>query len=181
MTAGQEPARIAAELIEVLAARGMTLAVAESVTGGRLVAALTSVPGSSAVVRGAVVAYHPDLKVQLLDVDPDELAALGPVCSEVAAQMAHGARVSLGATYAMATTGEAGPESASGQPVGTVHVAVSGPSATTTRQLDLRGGREEIQSASVAAALRLLAKVLGTSGDAASHTGPALAAGNIED
>ncbi len=133
-------------------------------------AALTSVPGSSAVLRGAVVAYHSDLKVQLLDVDPDVLAALGPVCAEVAAQMARGARVSLGATYAMSTTGEAGPESGSGQPVGTVHIAVSGPTGTTTRQLDLLPGeREGIQSASVEAALRLLAEVLATTGDVASH------------
>jgi nicotinamide-nucleotide amidase len=181
VTVGEESGRLAGELIGELAARGTTVAVAESLTGGRLVAALTSVPGSSAVVRGAVVAYSSDIKVQLLGVDPHVLAAQGPVCVEVSAQMAQGVRSRLGATYAMSTTGEAGPESASGQPVGTVHVAVSGPSGTTTSQLDLLpGGREDIQSAAVEGALRLLAGILALE-KVGSQLGPDAQVGNIED
>ena len=180
MTGGEEAAQLARELVGELAARGTTVACAESLTGGRLVAALTSVPGSSAVVRGAVVAYSSDIKVQLLGVDPEVLAAQGPVCAEVAAQMALGARNGLGATYAVSTTGEAGPESASGQPVGTVLVAVCGPSGTTTRELDLlRGGREEIQVGAVDGALRLLADVV-AHGSPADHRGPDSPDGNIE-
>lgn len=181
MTGGEESGRLARELIGELAARGTTVAVAESLTGGRLVAALTSVPGSSAVVRGAVVAYSSDIKASLLGVDTQVLAAQGPVCADVAAQMAQGVRSRLGATYAMSTTGEAGPESASGQPVGTVHIAVSGPSGTTTSQLDLlHGGREDIQSAAVEGALRLLADVLALE-EVGSQLGPDAQVGNIED
>mgnify|MGYP001085863618 CR=1 FL=1 len=181
MTGGEESGRLARELIGELAARGTTVAVAESLTGGRLVAALTSVPGSSAVVRGAVVAYSSDIKASLLGVDPQVLAAQGPVCADVAGQMAQGVRSRLGATYAMSTTGEAGPESASGQPVGTVHIAVSGPSGTTTSQLDLlHGGREDIQSAAVEGALRLLAGMLALE-KVGSQLGPDAQVGNIED
>ena len=147
-------------LIGRLARGGTTVACAESVTGGRLVAALTSVPGSSAVVRGAVVAYATDLKISLLGVDPGVLAAQGPVCAEVAEQMADGVRLRLGATWGVATTGEAGPDSASGRPVGTVHVAAAGPSGIRTRLIELSGDREQIQGAAVVAALQLLGEVV---------------------
>jgi nicotinamide-nucleotide amidase len=136
------------------------VATAESVTGGRLVAGLTSVAGSSAAVRGSVVAYASDVKSAVLGVDPDSLAELGPVCAEVAEQMAGGVRDLLGSTYGVSTTGEAGPDSASGRPVGTVFVAVAGPHRTTTRQLDLAGTREQIQQGAVAGALLLLGEAL---------------------
>jgi PncC family amidohydrolase len=148
-----------AELVAALRADGATVAAAESLTGGRLIAALTCVPGSSAVVRGAVVAYASDLKTRLLGVDEEVLATQGPVCAEVAEQMAVGARDRLVATYGIATTGEAGPDTASGRPIGTVVVAVAGPRGTTTRHLDLRGTRAQIQAGAVADALRLLAEV----------------------
>lgn len=148
------------ELIGRLASGGATVACAESVTGGRLVAALTSVPGSSAVLRGAVVAYATDLKVSILGVDPAVLASQGPVCAEVAEQMADGVRLRLGSSYGVATTGEAGPDSASGRPVGTVHVAAAGPRGTRTRLVELSGDREQIRGAAVVAALQLLAEVV---------------------
>jgi nicotinamide-nucleotide amidase len=148
-----------ATLVGALAAEGATIATAESITGGRVVAVLTSVPGSSAVVRGGVVAYASDVKVSLLYVDPVVLAEQGAVCAEVAAQMAGGVRERLGATYGVATTGEAGPDSASGQPVGTVFVAVAGPHGITARRLDVDGTREEVQHAAVRAALGILASV----------------------
>ena len=161
-----EPAiELAAELIAVLAARDATVAVAESLTGGRLTAALTSIPGSSAVVRGAVVAYASSVKEQLLGVDPALLATEGAVSAEVAAQMARGARGLLDTVYGVATTGEAGPESGSGQPVGMVFVAVSGPRGTVTDELraDVMGqalgslpARAATQEAAVLAALDLL-------------------------
>jgi len=148
-----------AALIEALAAEGATIATAESITGGRVAAALTSVPGSSTVVRGGVVAYASDVKVSLLAVDSVLLAELGAVCVEVAEQMAGGVRERLGATYGVATTGEAGPDTASGQPVGTVFVAVAGPHGITARRLVVDGTREEVQQAAVHAALGVLASV----------------------
>jgi nicotinamide-nucleotide amidase len=125
------------------------------------VASLTSIPGSSAVVRGAVVAYATDVKSSVLGVDPVLLAELGPVCAEVAEQMALGVRDLLGSTYGVSTTGEAGPDSASGRPVGTVHLAVVGPQGTSSRELAMAGGRAEIQEGAVAGALRMLAEQCG--------------------
>lgn len=147
-----------AGLIADLAADGATVATAESVTGGRLVAVLTSVPGSSAVVRGAVVAYSSEVKSSMLGVDPEALGLHGPVSALVAQQMAQGARDRLGATYGVSTTGEAGPDSASGQPVGTVFVAVAGPRAMESREWVLTGARAEIQQGAVTGALLMLAQ-----------------------
>jgi len=149
-----------AGLVAALAAGGVTVATAESVTGGRLVAALTAVPGSSAVVRGAVVAYATDVKSSALGVDPALLAEHGPVCASVAEQMARGVQGLLGATYGVATTGESGPAPASGSPVGIVFVSVAGTRGAVTREMHLGGSREEIQSAAVVGALELLAEVL---------------------
>ena len=149
----------AADLIADLIADRSTVATAESITGGRLVAALTSVAGSSAVVRGSVVAYADEVKTSMLGVDPRILAEEGAVSSAVAEQMANGARDRLGATYGVATTGEAGPSSGSGRPVGTVFVAVAAPTAVWCRRLDASGDRAQIQQAAVEGALRMLAEV----------------------
>jgi nicotinamide-nucleotide amidase len=166
-------AELVAGLIADLATQGASLAVAESLTGGRLTAALTSVPGSSAVVRGAVVAYASSVKAEVLGVEAHLLADPGPVSEEVAGQMALGARRLLGTTYALATTGEAGPESASGQPVGTVFVAVSGPRGTRTVQLaGLASGRQAVQRAAVAAALALLRDECATAGGGSGWRSP---------
>jgi nicotinamide-nucleotide amidase len=151
----------AESVLALAASAGVTVATAESVTGGRVAAALTSVPGASAVVRGGIVAYSNEVKAGLLGVDPAELAEHGPVSAQVAAQMAAGARARLGASYAVATTGEAGPDPASGAAVGTVHIAVSGPTTTETRALSLGDvGRERIQQQGAAAALDLLGQAL---------------------
>ncbi len=174
------PADGVADLIAALRADGATVAAAESLTGGRLVAALTAIPGSSAVVRGAVVAYASDLKTELLGVDAATLAAQGPVCADVAEQMARGARDRLGATYGVATTGEAGPESASGRPVGTVVVAVAGPGGTAARELTLAGARAQIQAGAVSGALLLLAEVLSGRPHTTGSAGGA-GLGNIHD
>ena len=107
---------LSGEVIELLVARGDTLAVAESLTGGMLAAALTAVPGASAAFRGAVVAYATDLKTALLGVPPELLDRHGAVHPSVAAAMAEGARRRMGAAVAAATTGVAGPDPADGQP-----------------------------------------------------------------
>lgn len=169
-----------ARLIADLAADGATVATAESVTGGRLVAVLTSVPGSSAVVRGAVVAYSTDVKSSMLGVDPEALGQHGPVCALVAQQMARGARDRLGATYGVSTTGEAGPDSASGQPVGTVFVAVAGPWGTESRQWALVGSRAEIQQGAVTGALLMLTEARRAAG-ADPGAGSAAGSGNNGD
>jgi nicotinamide-nucleotide amidase len=151
---------LSGEIIGLLAARGGTLAVAESLTGGMLAAALTSVPGASAVFRGGVVAYATDLKAALLGVPAGLLERHGAVHPSVAEAMAEGARRRLGAAVAAATTGVAGPDPSDGQPVGTVYIAVSSAAGTTHRHLALSGDRQRIRESTVEASLSLLIGVL---------------------
>jgi nicotinamide-nucleotide amidase len=151
---------LSAEAIALLIARSDTLAVAESLTGGMLAAALTSVPGASAAFRGGVVSYATDLKTALLGVPADLLARHGAVHPEVAVAMAEGACGRLEASVGVATTGVAGPEPADGQPVGTVHIAVTADGATATRSLALSGDRHQIRVATVEQALGLLVGML---------------------
>ncbi|HXW43404.1 MAG TPA: CinA family protein [Streptosporangiaceae bacterium] len=152
--------QLAGEAIAALAARGQTVAVAESLTGGMVAAALTSVPGSSTVFIGAVVAYATRLKTALLGVPGDLLAVHGPVHEDVAMAMARGVRDRLGATYGLATTGVAGPGPSDGRPAGTVFVAVGGPDGCTVRELALAGDRPQVRAGSVRAVLSLLLSTL---------------------
>ena len=147
----------AAEVLASLGRAGRSLAVAESLTGGLLAAALVDVPGASTVFRGGVVAYATDLKSALLGVDPALLDARGAVDPQVAAQMAAGVRKRLDADVGVSTTGVAGPDPQDGQSPGTVYVAVDvrgGPSQV--RALKLTGDRAEIRSGTVRAALALV-------------------------
>jgi len=148
-----------ASVVETLRARGETLAVAESLTGGLLAATIVDVPGASKVFRGGLVVYATDLKHKLAGVDPGLLASLGPVDPSVAAQLAAGARERCESTWGLATTGVAGPNPQDGKPVGMVFIAVSGP-ASAVEQLSLSGDRPGIRRAAVAAALALLARHL---------------------
>ena len=148
-------ADLAADLLAALGARGLTVAVAESLTGGAVCAALVAVPGASQVVRGAVVAYATDVKNTVLGVDADLLAASGAVNPQVALQMAQQVRSVVGADVGLATTGVAGPASSDGQPVGTVYVAVAGPRHAEVRGLTLDGTRETIRADSVTKVLGL--------------------------
>ena len=149
----------AEQLLSALAARGWTIAVAESLTGGLVVASLVSIAGASAFVRGGVVAYATELKQSLLGVDAALLAEHGAVHPEVARQMATGVRRAAAiagrdADLGIATTGIAGPDSPDGQPVGTVHIGVAWPGDDRVVSLRLNGDRDEIRAASVRHALR---------------------------
>ncbi|MFI5656409.1 CinA family protein [Streptomyces anulatus] len=152
----------AARVLRLLGVRGETLAVAESLTGGLLAADLTSVPGASRSFRGSVTAYATSLKRDVLGVDESLLAERGAVDPEVALRMAVGVRRVLDADWGVSTTGVAGPEPQDGQPVGTVYVAVAGPSGVEkVTALRLNGERADIRSESVRSALELLAGELG--------------------
>ncbi|MGS2590795.1 CinA family protein [Streptomyces hebeiensis] len=147
----------AARVLAALRARGATLAVAESLTGGLVAAELTAVPGASRAFRGSVTAYATDLKREILGVDGALLDERGAVDAEVARQMAAGVRRALGATWGVATTGVAGPEPQDGRPVGTVYVAVAGPEGREkVNALRLNGGRTDIRKESVRSVLALL-------------------------
>lgn len=153
-------------LIGRLTRFGQTVSVAESLTGGLVLAALTSVPGASAVVRGGVVAYAEAVKAAVLGVDPEVLRRTTAVSSEVAVQMAHGCQSLMGATYGVATTGEAGPDSSSGRPIGTFFVAVSGPRGDVFRHQLRSGGRAQVRRAAAEAALALLAAIVSDAAEA---------------
>ncbi|MFC8192726.1 CinA family protein [Cellulomonas sp. NPDC057328] len=160
MSDATAPSRAARDLLAVLAARGWSLAVAESLTGGQVTATLVDVPGASTVLRGGVVAYATDLKASVLGVDGDLLAARGPVDGDVACAMADGVRARLGADVGLATTGVAGPGPQDGHPAGTVHVAVGGPAGTVSRALRLDGDRAAVRAGATAAVLALAVEVL---------------------
>jgi nicotinamide-nucleotide amidase len=155
---------LAARIVGLLGERGQTVAVAESLTGGLLGAAITDIPGASVVFRGGIIAYATELKAALLGVPAGLLASCGPVHPDVAAAMAAGARDRLGATIGVATTGVAGPDPADGKPPGTVHIAVSAGPCPVTRALALAGGRDEVRRDTVEQSLWLLWNVLGEEG-----------------
>jgi nicotinamide-nucleotide amidase len=150
----------AADILAALGQRGETLAVAESLTGGLLAATLVEVPGASKVFRGGLVVYATDLKASLAGVPADLLAARGPVDPDVAVALAEGARDRCRADWGLATTGVAGPDAQDGVAVGTVFVAVAGTTGSRVRALALSGDRPAIRTATVAAALDLLASIL---------------------
>lgn len=162
MSSGAEDVANAAErLVADLTSRGLTIATAESLTGGLLAAAITSVPGASVVLRGGAVTYATDTKASVLGVDADLLGRVGAVDAEVAVQLAEGARRLFAADLGVGTTGVAGPTEQDGQPVGTVFVAVAGEGIRRVVELSLSGSREEIREGTVAAALRLVHEVIG--------------------
>lgn len=152
---------VAVDLVEALRRQRATVATAESLTGGLVCAGLVAVPGASDVVRGGVVAYAPDVKVAALGVPDDLIARVGTVDAAVARAMATGARDRLGATYAVATTGVAGPDPSEGKAVGTVHVAVAGPDGGADRAYTFDGDRDAIRRQASRAALELLAERVG--------------------
>ena len=152
---------LAAPVVAALRARGETLAVAESLTGGLLAATIVEIPGASNAFRGGLVVYATDLKATLAGVPTALLAAHGPVHADVAAALAGGVRERCAADWGLATTGVAGPDPQDGIPVGTVYLGLAGPRGTATvRRLDLTGDRAAIRAATVAAALTLLGDTL---------------------
>ncbi|TFC00874.1 CinA family protein [Cryobacterium mannosilyticum] len=149
---------LTADLIGALTAAGLTIAVAESLTGGLLTAELIRIPGASLCVNGGVVAYQTELKHTLLGVDPALLAEHGPVHPEVAIQMARGVRTRLStagraADLGIATTGAAGPDPQGGHPVGTVFLGLSRGGEGWAIPLRLAGDRAAIRAQTVARAV----------------------------
>jgi nicotinamide-nucleotide amidase len=161
----EDERRVEELVLDACRARGLTLATAESCTGGLVAARLTSVPGSSDVILGGVVAYANDVKTGELGVSAELLERHGAVSSEAAEAMAAGARARLGAGVAVAVTGVAGPGGGTEEkPVGLVYLHVQGPSGDLPRELNLPGDREAIRGRATAAALHLVRTLLAQSG-----------------
>lgn len=151
----------AAALVSTLTARGETLAAAESVTGGRVAAAITAVAGSSEVFVGGVVSYATRVKVDLLGVPESVVVGDGVVSEACARAMAEGVRRLLGTTWAVASTGVAGPGPHDGVPAGTVYVGLAGPSGSRAELLRLDGTRESVQEHATRRAVECLGREAG--------------------
>jgi nicotinamide-nucleotide amidase len=150
---------LVAEIHGSLRARGETLSTAESLTAGGLSYALTIVPGASDVFLGSITAYRPDVKVTHLKVEEATIAEYSVVSESVATQMGHGANKSFGSTWAIATTGVAGPGPADGSEAGKVFVAFIGPSSQVM-ELSLSGEREVVRNATIESAIASFARIL---------------------
>ncbi len=152
---------LASSIVEHARVQGRTVGTAESLTGGLIAGALTSVPGSSSVVKGSVVSYVDEVKHAVLGVEERVLETDGAVSRRCAEQMAQGAREQLGVNLAVAVTGIAGPTGAEpGKPVGTVWMGLASDRGVKSFEFHFQGDRDEVREQTVAAALSaLLAKL----------------------
>jgi PncC family amidohydrolase len=150
--------RVLAERLQgICLGRGLTVALAESCTGGLIAGAITEVPGSSGYFLGGVVSYSDAAKTALLDVPEAALAAHGAVSAQVAKAMAAGARARFGAALSGSVTGIAGPEGGSeAKPVGLVYVGVDDGSSIEVRRFTFDGDRAAIREAAARATLEWL-------------------------
>ena len=163
---GRDERGVEEHVLELCRARGLKLVTAESCTGGLIAARLTSVPGSSDVVLGGVVAYADSVKEAELGVPAELIAERGAVSAEVAAAMARGARERLGADVAVAVTGIAGPGGGTiERPVGLVYLHAEGPEGGMGREFSFPGDRASIRARSVVGALHLVRRLLTQSPD----------------
>ena len=151
--------QLAERLVQRLRERSWTIATGESLTAGLVSSTIASVPGCSAVFRGAVVAYAPEVKTEVLNV-PGELLRQGIVTEEVARALAEGARSRLGATVGIGTTGAAGPDDHDGMPAGTACIAVSTPWGERARTLRATGDRLQVRHAVTQAAMEAALEIL---------------------
>jgi nicotinamide-nucleotide amidase len=147
---------LAKQLIETLTKHNATISTAESLTGGLLADAFVKVEGASSSYVGGVVMYSTELKHKLLNVDSTLLEKNGAVDPNVAIQMATNCKEIFGSTFALATTGVAGPLKQDGKPVGLVYVALASDTGVIYKELNLNGNRAEIRNNTVEKALFLL-------------------------
>ena len=157
---GDGIAVLADQLVRELAARHVTVATCESLTGGLIGAAITSIGGSSAVYRGGFITYASELKSQWAGVDAELIARDGVINAATAEQMAQGTRVAAGADLCVSCTGVAGPDPQDGAAPGTVWIACATAGGTRSSLLELSGNRGAVREQTVLAALRLLLEEL---------------------
>lgn len=151
--------------------KGLTLCTAESCTGGMIGSMLTSVPGSSDVFLGGIISYANSVKVRQLGVEQGILDSHGAVSQECVESMAQGARASLGADFAMAVSGIAGPGGGSAdKPVGTVWIAIAGPDSLNSRRFHMPLDRERMRQLSAYTSMSLLRKAMRAHKPSASPT-----------
>jgi nicotinamide-nucleotide amidase len=165
-SAGHGDAADGSAVVALLTERRLTIAVAESLTGGLLVSELIRTPGASVVVVGGVVAYNTAIKHSVLGVDAALLASNGAVDPDVVSQMALGVRTALAvdgrpADIGIATTGVAGPDPQDGKAVGTVFLGIASGDEVHVVELALSGSRDDIRAAVVVESLALIRRTIG--------------------
>jgi nicotinamide-nucleotide amidase len=151
---------LSAKVIDLLRERRETISCAESITGGALTAALVSVSGASDVLLGSIVAYSKEIKISQLGLSAELINDKGLVSKEVAIAMAKGARQRLGSSWAISSTGSAGPTALDGSSPGEIWIAILGPDRQESVKLSLNGARQEVINGAVESALTLLERIL---------------------
>ena len=150
-------------IISVLRSRGETISTAESITGGLVAAALTDIEGASEVFLGGVVPYSHEMKKLELEIPLSEIKKVGVVSEAIAVAMALAIRKKSGSTWAISSTGVAGPGSHDGVPAGTVWIGIAGPNIAQGIELAIAGKREIVRLGAVESALGALERILGSS------------------
>ena len=153
---GRDDQHLSQVTVDLLSARGATVSVAESLTGGLLGSSLTEATGCSAVFLGGVVAYSPFIKEEVLGVSAADVEKYSVVSEQIAAQMATGVQQAMGSTYGLSTTGEAGPDPATDNPVGTVYIGLAHPSGVEVFKKQFHGDRDAIRKRASLMAIDLL-------------------------
>lgn len=159
MTLSPDIIELASEVIDLLRERRETVSTAESLTGGALSSAIVTIAGASDVFVGGITAYRDEIKISHLGVDHELIKKYTSISEEVAIEMARGAVKSFNTTWAIATTGVAGPNSIGGHRPGLVWIAIQGP-ACQTIELSLSGDRESVRNAATASAIAAFARIL---------------------
>lgn len=153
---GRDDQHLPQVLVDLLRSRACTVAVAESLTGGMLGSYFTDATGVSAAFLGGVISYSPFIKEEVLGVHPADVEKYTVVSETVAAQMAHGVAKAMNATYGLSTTGEAGPDSATGAPVGTVYIGLAHPGGVEVEKREFHGDRLAVRQRAALAAIDML-------------------------
>ncbi len=151
---------LAAKVIDLLRGRSESISCAESITGGALTSALVSISGASDVLLGSIVAYSKEMKINQLGLSAELIDEKGLVSKEVALEMAKGARQKLGSSWAISSTGSAGPRALDGSSPGEIWIAIVGPDRQESVNLSLNGARQEVINGAVESALTLLERIL---------------------
>ncbi len=152
---------LATTVVKQLSKKGKTVAVAESITGGGLGAAITDVAGSSEIFLGGAITYSDVSKTKLLEVPKRLITKHTAVSEEVAKAMAEGARNLFKADYAISTTGVAGPGKAYGKSAGTVWIAIASKNETIAVELSIAGDRATVRKSTIESALATFSRILG--------------------
>lgn len=151
---------LATKVIDLLRERSESISCAESITGGALTSALVSISGASDVLLGSIVAYSKEMKINQLGLSAELIDERGLVSKEVALEMAKGARQKLGSSWAISSTGSAGPRALDGSSPGEIWIAIVGPDRQESVKLSLNGARQEVINGAVESALTLLERIL---------------------